>query len=53
MSFPDIINELGEEILGAQWLIFKPHVVRWLAANPERVQWLTQRLQLLVREGKL
>jgi hypothetical protein len=51
--FHDIVDEMGEEILGAQWPFFRPHVSRWIAANPERVVWLCHRIRQLMREGKL
>jgi hypothetical protein len=52
-TFPAFLNELGEELFGAQWLWLRPHVALWVQQNPERVAWLRKRLQQRLREGTL
>jgi hypothetical protein len=52
-GFDAFLNELGEEIFGVQWVLYRPAVARWTATNPERVLWLRRRLYQLAREGTL
>ncbi|MHB8633018.1 MAG: hypothetical protein ACYDBQ_03490 [Thermoplasmatota archaeon] len=44
-AFTRFLDELGEELFGAQWAFYRPHVQRWAATNPERVAWLEARMR--------
>lgn len=48
-----IVDELGEEILGLRWLVYRPFVVRWMDGNPERVFWIVRRVRSLVKRRVL
>jgi hypothetical protein len=38
------LNELGEELLGLQWVWMRPHIEHWLHKYPEKAAWLDHRL---------
>lgn len=52
-AFREIVDELGEEILGVKWLLLRSKVHRWIDGNPQRVEWLIRRLRGLFRGGAL
>jgi hypothetical protein len=51
--FTQVLDDVGEEVFGLQWLAFRPLVARWVEDNPERVAWLRHRLRQHVEEGRL
>jgi hypothetical protein len=44
-DFAGFLDELGEELFGAQWPFYRPALMRWVDANPERVAWLEGRMR--------
>jgi hypothetical protein len=44
------LDELGEELLGAQWVYLKPILTRWLDNHPERIPWLESRIRRYAAE---
>jgi hypothetical protein len=44
-DFEAFVEELGEEVLGTQWLAFRGVVRAWAERNPERVAWMECRIR--------
>lgn len=44
-AFHVLLDEVGEEIFGLRWIVYRPVVAAWMDANPERVAWLIHRLR--------
>jgi hypothetical protein len=48
--FLRLLDDLGEELLGAQWVLVRSHVEAWAKVNPERLAWLEARVRAYARE---